>query len=184
MLCDQTHSLPPCSSPNDGTVEMGLGLRLFGGTIVGSASIKLLSLKVPVCACTSNQVVKQSQMCAFMSGSNMTDDTVSGIKDRANEGRERGTKQIVRAWCLVSSAWIVTILIWLSVLVTSTGTRNHVNHACCSCLSDQTENQSTETPCPARMKSLIYTILHVPVTDASLPVWTTNTKRSVDVKRK
>ena len=49
---------------------MGLGMRLFGGTIVGSASIELLSLKVPVCACMSNQVVKQSLLCAFMTGSN------------------------------------------------------------------------------------------------------------------
>ena len=43
---------------------------LFEGTIVGSTSIKLLSLKVPECACTSNQVVKQSLLCAFMTGSN------------------------------------------------------------------------------------------------------------------
>ena len=49
----------------------------------------------------------------------MTDDTVSGIKeDRASEGRERGTKQIERAWCLVGSARIQTFLSWLSVLVT------------------------------------------------------------------
>ena len=35
----------------------------------------------------------------------LTDDTVSGIKeDRASEGRERGTKQIERAWCLVGNA--------------------------------------------------------------------------------
>ena len=35
----------------------------------------------------------------------MTDDTVSDIKeDRASEGRERGTKQIERAWCLVGNA--------------------------------------------------------------------------------
>ena len=33
---------------------------LFEGTIVESTSIKLLSLKVPVCACILNQVVKQS----------------------------------------------------------------------------------------------------------------------------
>ena len=40
----------------------------------------------------------------------LTDDTVSGIKeDRASEGRERGTKQIERAWCLVGSAWIQTL---------------------------------------------------------------------------
>ena len=78
---------------------------LFKGTIVGSTSIKLLSLKVPVCACIPNQVVKQSLLCAFRTGSNTTDDTVSGIKeDRASEGRERGTKQIERAWCLVGNA--------------------------------------------------------------------------------
>ena len=80
-------------------------MRLYRGTIVGSAFIELLSLKAPVCACMSNQVVKQSLLCDFMSGSNMTDDIVSGIKeDRASEGRERGTKQIERAWCLMSSA--------------------------------------------------------------------------------
>ena len=32
------------------------------------------------------------------------------------------------------------------------------------------------------MTSLIYAILRVPVTDAGPPVWTTNSKRSVDVE--
>ena len=51
----------------------------------------------------------------------MTDDTVSGIKeDRASEGRERGTKQIERAWCLVGSAWIQTLF----ELVVHTGDRH------------------------------------------------------------
>ena len=69
----------------------------------------------------SNQVVKQSLLCAFMSGSNMTDDIVSGIKEgRASEGRERGTKQIERAWFLVSNTWIQTIL----ELVVHTGERH------------------------------------------------------------
>ena len=42
--------------------------------------------------------------------------------------------------------------------------------------------QSAETPCPAITLSLIYMIMCVPVTDAGSPVWTTNSKRSVDVE--
>ena len=36
---------------------------------------------------------------------------------------------------------------------------------------------SAEIPCPAWMASLIYAIMRVPVTSASSPVWTTNSKR-------
>ena len=57
----------------------------------------------------------------------MTDDTVSAIKeDRASEGRERGTKQIERAWFW----WVMheyrPFLSWLSILVTGTGNQNHI----------------------------------------------------------
>ena len=51
----------------------------------------------------------------------LTDDTVSAIKeDRASEGRERGTKQIERAWCLVGNARIQTLF----ELVVHTGDRH------------------------------------------------------------
>ena len=90
----------PSSAPmllsNSGTAVMGLVMRLLGGTIVGSTYIELLSLKAPLCACTSNQVVKQSLLCAFTTGSNI--DRWHSVWHQRGQGKWRQGEKYKEDW--------------------------------------------------------------------------------------
>ena len=97
---------------------------LFQGTIVGSTSIKLLSLKVPVCACIPNQVVKQSLLCAFMTGSN--NDRWHSVWHQRGQGKWRQGERYKADWesmvfggqCMNTDPFWVGCPYWRLALVT------------------------------------------------------------------